>query len=241
MSLLLKKGTRDPQVSEWQNFLRGQGYADVVADGIFGDATEVATRMFQVASGLREDGLVGDMTRAAATLKGFRAVRNPAPIRDLQVGTMPAGRKRMYVSPKGRDFIKSFEREILKVYDDGYGFLTVGIGHLVKPEDGLKLGDVISKAQSAAFFAKDLAEHAKPVDDLVKVPLTQGQYDALVSLVFNIGGSNFKKSSVLRELNAGNYEKARDQFDDWVNSNGQKSRGLIRRRNEEQTMFDEKR
>lgn len=223
----LKQGDKGPKVREWQEFLRTQGYG-ITTDGDFGPKTHESTRLFQFDEGLTGDGIVGPATVMAASRLGY-----------VGAGlSKPPQSGKMSVSPRGVAFIKSFEREILRVYDDGYGFPTVGVGHLVKPEDGLKLGERITKERSDAFFAKDLADHAEPVDELVKVPLTQGQYDALVSLVFNIGGGNFKKSTVLRQLNLGNYAAAKAHFDDWIKSNGQVSRGLVRRRNEEQIIFD---
>jgi lysozyme len=157
-------------------------------------------------------------------------------ILDASEGKEP---KKMSISQRGIDFIKSFEKEVLTVYNDGYGFPTVGIGHLVKPEDKLKYGDKITKARSDAFFARDLATHAEPVNRLVRVPLTQGQYDSLTSLVFNIGEGNFAKSTLLRKLNDGDYAGARVAFASWNKSNGKVSNGLIRRRKEEQKMWDE--
>ena len=141
------------------------------------------------------------------------------------------------ISPAGMAFIKGYEKEVLHVYNDGYGYPTVGVGHLVKPGDNLKLGQPITKARSDAFFAQDLATHAKPVDDLVKVRLSQNQYDALVSLVYNIGAGNFRKSLVLTSLNAGDYAGAAEHFGNWIHSAGKVSKGLINRRNAEKKIF----
>ena len=145
--------------------------------------------------------------------------------------------KQLVISPKGLAFIKGYEKEVLSVYNDGYGYLTCGVGHRVLPADHLVKGQKITKAQSDAFFAHDVAVHAQPVDELVTKPLTQNQYDALVSLVFNIGGPNFKKSSVLRLINAGNYVGAAAHFMDWIHSAGKVSKGLINRRNAEKKIF----
>ncbi len=147
---------------------------------------------------------------------------------------------KMQVSAKGKAFIKSWEGEVLKVYLDAVGLPTAGVGHLLSPAEKkrLKVGTPISAAQSNEWFDRDVAEHAKPVDDLVKVSLTQGQYDALVSLVFNIGAANFAKSTLLKRLNAGNYSAAHDAFDSWVFAGRKKLLGLIRRRNAEQILFN---
>ena len=146
----------------------------------------------------------------------------------------------MQVSAKGKAFIKSWEGEVLKVYLDAIGLPTGGVGHLLNAAEKRrhKVGTPISKQLSDAWFDEDVLEHAKPVDDLVKVPMTQGQYDALVSLVFNIGAGNFAKSTLLKRLNAGNYKAAHDAFDSWVFAGRKKLLGLIRRRNAEQVLFN---
>lgn len=143
----------------------------------------------------------------------------------------------LHISPAGVAFIKGYEKEVLRVYNDGYGYLTVGVGHRVGPSDHLKLNNPILKSQSDAFFAHDLAIHAQPVDSLVTVPLTQNQYDALVSLVYNIGGPNFKGSTLLKKLNAADYAATANRFGEWVHSAGRVSKGLINRRAAEKKMF----
>jgi lysozyme len=95
----------------------------------------------------------------------------------------------MRTSEQGRKLITQFEGEILKVYLDPVGLPTVGVGHLVKPneKDVYPLGKKITKAESQDLLSKDLARFEGSINSLVKVPLTQNQFDALVSLVFNIG------------------------------------------------------
>ena len=141
------------------------------------------------------------------------------------------------ISQQGIEQLKKFEGEKLVVYNDGYGFLTVGCGHLVKPIDGLKLGNKISQEQSTAFFQRDLESYVKIVNDFVKVPLQQNQFDMLVSLAFNIGIGNFKSSSLLKVLNQGNYVLAGKKFSNWIYSAGKKSKGLVSRRAKEQDIF----
>lgn len=144
----------------------------------------------------------------------------------------------MRPSDTALDFIKGFESERLFVYDDGYGYLTCGIGHRVLPGDNLKKGDQITKEMSENFFARDVERAAEPIRRLVSVVLTQGQFDALVSFVFNVGWRAFAQSSLLAQLNRGNYAAAREKLDDWVYASGRKSAGLARRRNAEQTLWN---
>jgi lysozyme len=145
----------------------------------------------------------------------------------------------MRTSEQGRKLITQFEGEILKVYLDPVGLPTVGVGHLVKPneKDVYPLGKKITKAESQDLLSKDLARFEGSINSLVKVPLTQNQFDALVSLVFNIGTSAFQNSSVLRRLNEKNYQAAADAFLMWVKSQGKVLRGLQNRRRAERALF----
>lgn len=139
----------------------------------------------------------------------------------------------MKVSDKGAAFIASFEKEILHVYDDGYGYPTAGIGHRVN----LPIGTVVTKEQSQAWFKDDLAKYGNAVDAGVKVHVSQNQFDALTSLCFNIGIGAFQKSSLLRKLNAGDYAGCAQGFASWNKSGGKVSKGLVRRRAAEIAIF----
>lgn len=110
---------------------------------------------------------------------------------------------------------------------------TNGWGHT----DGVVLGTVITEEQAEAFLAADMAEAAKAVNALVKVALTQGQFDALCDFVFQFGLPKFQSSTLLRLLNAGQYEQAAGQFKYWILVNGHPNAGLIKRRAAEAAMF----
>jgi len=131
--------------------------------------------------------------------------------------------------------IKKFEGLRLKAYLCPAGLWTIGYGHT----KNVKKGDIITEYRADKFLLDDLMWVETTVNTLVKVLLTQNQYDALVSLVFNIGGLNFKKSTLLRELNMGNYDSASDQFLLWRKSEGKVLNGLERRRAEEKRLFDD--
>lgn len=116
---------------------------------------------------------------------------------------------------------------------------TIGWGHT----QGVKKGDHITEAQAESFFNTDVAWAVDAVNTLVKVPLTQNQFDVLVSFVFNVGAGNFKTSTLLKKLNAKDYQGAADQMLVW---NKQKNKttgkleplnGLTRRRTEEREYF----
>lgn len=159
----------------------------------------------------------------------------------------------MRVSESGKEFIRLHEGEVLKVYLDQAGLPTFGIGHLLTDEEKAKypVGAVITKEVSRRYFEKDLDKHSQAIRDLVRVPLNQNQFDAVSSLIFNIGvgkvnpktgkPNGFLGSSVLRHLNNGDYEKAADAFLVWnkttINKKKVVSKGLDRRRKEERALF----
>lgn len=143
------------------------------------------------------------------------------------------------VSKHGREFITAHEGEILRVYLDPVGLPTMGVGHLLTDEEKAKypVGSVITRGVSQEFLERDLRRFENAVSALVKVPINQNQFDALVSFAFNVGEGNFKRSSVLRHLNAGLYAKAADAFLAWNKSKGKVLPGLTRRRKEEHDLF----
>lgn len=140
------------------------------------------------------------------------------------------------------DAIKKHEALRLAAYlptkDDVW---TIGYGHTKTARQGM----VITEAQAEQLLRGDLEWVEAAIDKLVKVPLTQGQRDAVGSLIFNIGGSAFSKSTVLRKLNTGDYKGAADAFLMWDKQRDKqtgkmnKLRGLTRRREEERDMFNE--
>lgn len=158
----------------------------------------------------------------------------------------------MKTSAKGIALMHSFEDLRLRAYPDpqsGGDPWSIGWGN-TQYADGRKVrrGDVITKQQADDEFAFDLIEFEAMVNDAVTVPLTQGQFDALVSIVYNVGpGSRYKSgilklndgrpSTLLRKLNAGDYKGAADQFDLWISRGTPAEKGLRRRRAAEKALF----
>jgi lysozyme len=134
---------------------------------------------------------------------------------------------------KNYDFLKRWEGIKLNAYKDGGGVWTIGYGHTkdVKP------GDVISLEQAHAFLEEDLAWAKKAVSDGVRIPITQNQYDAFVSLCYNIGATGFKGSTTLRRFNAGDIKGAADAITWWNKDNGKVIPGLVNRRAAEKALF----
>src|SRR5690349_18609873 len=101
------------------------------------------------------------------------------------------------VNKNGVDLIKSFEGCKLRAYQDSVGVWTVGWGHT----EGVKRGDVITQRQADELFEKDINLFAAGVEDLIDNEVSDNEFAALVSLAFNIGLTNFRRSSLLRLVN----------------------------------------
>lgn len=145
----------------------------------------------------------------------------------------------MRVSPEGLKFLKRQEGEELEVYRDSVGLPTVGVGHLLTAAEKKKwkVGDRITQAESDALLIADLKRFEDCVTNSVTVPVNQNQFDALVSLAFNIGERGFTRSSVLRKLNLKDYEGAAEAFLMWNKAGGKVSEGLNKRRQREKALF----
>lgn len=110
---------------------------------------------------------------------------------------------------------------------------TIGYGHTKTA----RMGMVITEQQAEELLRKDLAWVREVIAKEVKVPLTQKQYDALASFIFNVGGSAFRRSTMLRKLNASDYVGAAHEFPRWDKQKGTALLGLTRRRAYEKAMF----
>ncbi|WEI20155.1 lysozyme [Acinetobacter proteolyticus] len=144
----------------------------------------------------------------------------------------------MAASQVGINVITSFEDLVLTAYDDGVGVWTIGIGTTVYP-NGIKVkkGDTCTLDQAKSYFAHDLKRFEASVNNLVKVPLSQNQFDALVSLTYNIGTGAFSGSTLLKLLNQKQYREAAAQFTRWNKAGVKELRGLTRRREAERDLF----
>ena len=144
----------------------------------------------------------------------------------------------MTVSPFAVDLICGFEGKRLAAYDDGVGVWTIGFGTTVYP-NGIKVkkGDTCTEAQAKVYMAHDLKKFELAVNNAVKIPLNQNQFDALVSLTYNIGTNAFSESTLVKKLNANDIHGAANQFDVWVNAGGKRMQGLVNRRVKEKALF----
>lgn len=141
----------------------------------------------------------------------------------------------MQLSNAGLNLIKKWEGLRLTAYLCPANILTIGYGSTgshVKP--GMK----ITEKQAEELLKKDLVRFEQAVNRLVKVPLTQGQYDALVSFTFNCGIQAFKSSTLLKLVNTQSFDRASLQFMRWNKGGGRILPGLTNRRREEIAMFN---
>lgn len=139
----------------------------------------------------------------------------------------------MKTSPKGRALVCSSETCRLNAYLCPAGIPTIGWGHT----RGVKLGDSCSRQQADLWLTQDLEDAEAAVSSLAKVPLTQGQFDALVDFVFNLGADKFAASTLLKLLNQGNFTAAAAQFKLWCHSGDKILPGLVKRRAAETDLF----
>ncbi|MDP9801934.1 lysozyme [Acinetobacter calcoaceticus] len=144
----------------------------------------------------------------------------------------------MSLSVEGVNQICNFEGLKLSAYDDGTGVWTIGYGTTRYP-NGKRVseGDRCSLEQAKTYMQHDLKIFERAVSSSVTVPLKQHQFDALVSLTYNIGVGAFKHSTLLKKLNSGDYKEAANQFDVWVNAGGKRLQGLVNRRAMEKKLF----
>lgn len=143
----------------------------------------------------------------------------------------------MITSKAGRDLIKKFEALKLVGYLDPIGIPTIGWGTTIIDGRAVRVGERITLEKAEACFTKDLAKFENFVRDLVNVPLTQPQFDALVSFTYNLGPTNLKKSTLLRLINQGRLREAQPQFLRWNRAGGRVLKGLTRRRLAEAVLF----
>ena len=139
----------------------------------------------------------------------------------------------MQYSKNGLDLTEQFEGCDLDSYQDSGGVWTNGYGNT----HGVVPNSTITQSQAEYDLCANIQNAVKEVNRLVTVPLTQGEFDALVDFCFNLGSGNLAGSTLLRLLNAGDYQGAAAQFDAWARCDGKVLAGLLRRRQAESAEF----
>ena len=121
----------------------------------------------------------------------------------------------MAIAKSTLDFITKEEGARNKAYKDSKGLWTIGVGHLIKDNEKDLITANLTNDQVEDLLRKDLKWCSEAVESSVKVPLAQNQFDALYSLCFNIGGTNFAKSTVVKKINANDMQGAADAILMW--------------------------
>jgi lysozyme len=137
----------------------------------------------------------------------------------------------MNLSAAGLELIKRSEGFRSKTYLDVAGYPTIGYGHRLEHNEHYP--DGICEAEADVILRWDIRESEQTVAGLVKVPLTQGQFDALVDFTFNLGSGRLSSSTLLRDLNAGKYEEAAEQLLRWDHAGNHEIASLKARREAE--------
>ena len=152
----------------------------------------------------------------------------------LVVIVLGLGWLQMRTSEAGVNLIKSFEGCRTTAYRCSAGVWTIGYGHTVDVKEGM----TITQHQCDVMLEVDIETYEKYVNEYVVVTLTQNQFDALVSWVYNLGPTNFRKSTMLKVLNAGKYEEVPYQMKRWNKAGGKVLKGLVVRREAEAELFN---
>lgn len=156
------------------------------------------------------------------------------------------------MSEAGLEHLKKVEGVRKTMYLDSAGLPTIGVGHLLSKSE-LSSGVIytdhgpdpitwknreLTDAEVSLILAEDVEIADMWVTEEVKVPLTQNQHDALVSFVFNIGHVSFRKSTLLKLLNAGEYGRVPEQMRKWFYAAGKPYEGLVKRRETEVKLWE---
>ena len=142
----------------------------------------------------------------------------------------------MKISQEGISLIKKFEGCEYNAYKCAADVLTIGYGHT----KGVKEGDLITQQEADKILEEDMKEYEGYINDYVTVDLDQNQFDSLVSWVFNLGPANLRASTMLKVLNNKEYEEVPNQMKRWNKAAGKVLEGLIRRREAESLLFQDK-
>jgi lysozyme len=143
-----------------------------------------------------------------------------------------------HITEDGLDLIKRFEGFRPTVYICPAGWPTIGYGHVVRESERERFSVGIDERAAEELLRGDVETAEKAVLRLVHVPLSDGQFSALVSFVFNLGAGALQRSTLRRKVNCEEHDDVPAEFRRWVWAGGRKLRGLIRRREAEAVLFD---
>jgi lysozyme len=151
----------------------------------------------------------------------------------LALFLFPNGGTMRHITPAGLGLIKQFEGFSPTVYICPAGYPTIGYGHVVKLQEREQFARGITTEQAETLLRQDLQTAERAVLPLITVPLTDGQFDALVSFTFNLGAGALQRSTLRRKVNRSDHAAVPAEFRKWVWAGGRKLEGLILRREAE--------
>jgi GH24 family phage-related lysozyme (muramidase) len=138
-----------------------------------------------------------------------------------------------HVTEAGLDLIKRFEGFSPTIYICPAGYPTIGYGHVVLVHEREQFAACLTQAEATDILRKDVGIAERAVVRLISVPLTDGQFDALVSFTFNLGAGSLQRSTLRRLVNRGEHEGVPSELMKWVWAAGRRLPGLVRRRKAE--------
>jgi GH24 family phage-related lysozyme (muramidase) len=142
-----------------------------------------------------------------------------------------------HITQAGLDLIKQFEGFWPTVYICPAAYPTIGYGHVVKPHERKAFASGITTKQAESLLRQDVQTAERAVLRLITVPLTDGQFDALMSFTFNLGAGALQRSTLRRKVNRGDHTNVPPEFRKWVWAGGRKLEGLVRRREAEAALY----
>lgn len=143
------------------------------------------------------------------------------------------------INQEGLDLICKFEGFSSNIYICPAGYPTIGYGHVVKEYERKKFKNGISEATALQLLQTDAQIAQQAVLRLITIPLTDSQFNALVSFTYNLGAGALQRSTLRRKVNANDHEDVPQEFKKWVWAGGRKLEGLIKRRNFEAAMYSQ--
>ena len=138
-----------------------------------------------------------------------------------------------HITQEGLDLIKRFEGFSATIYICPAGYPTIGYGHVVREEEQERFEDGVDEQEGDDLLQRDVRWAERGVLRLIDVPLTDGQFDALVSFTFNLGTGALQRSTLRRKVNREEHDKVPREFMRWVWAGGKRLKGLERRRRAE--------
>ena len=142
-----------------------------------------------------------------------------------------------HLTDEGLALIKRFEGFASEIYICPGGWPTIGYGHVVRDGEQVRFADGIDEATAKDLLRRDVESAERAVPRLIRVPLEDGQFDAICSFTFNLGAGALQRSTLRRKMNREEHAAVPAEFRRWVWASGRKLKGLVRRREAEAELY----